>query len=223
MKKFFTLKTLKISAICAFVLLLVITAGFFIDSFAPANPKCYHKWVLSTFNGSYDKKGCPKTFWKPEQLVDEEKGVRAISYIVAETTVTNNEGINEIWLNLSDFKEATTTIFIRQGEGGSGKEIKQFTLNAKDLKASSDGWIKIYDVDDGDKKYEGTSYNKKFSIGFVTNIKVREMGFVGNLDMGVKFSDVYMMLGTDKFDDKKTCENLTDEQSTFPYLVNEEE
>ncbi len=221
MKFFFIRRNIKIG----FVLLLIVTACFVIDSFAPANPKCYHKWVLSTFNGSYDVKGNPKTYWEPEQFVDEETGIPAISFIVVDTTVTNNDGVNEIWLNLSDFKEYSTTILIRQGAGLAGvRELKQYQLTAKALKKDGDGWVKIYDTDLGDKKYEGNNYSKTFSIGFATDIRVREIAFVGNNNSEVKFENVYMMRDKDKVtgDGEYDCKKLTDEQSTFPYGAKQE-
>ena len=57
-------KTILIVLLSVVFLSSLVISCFIIDSLAVANPKAYHKFVLSTFNGSYDKEGLPSTYWQ---------------------------------------------------------------------------------------------------------------------------------------------------------------
>ena len=55
-------------ALAVILVIALVTTTFLVDSFAIANPKCYHKFFLSTFNGSYDAENMPSTYWQVKSL-----------------------------------------------------------------------------------------------------------------------------------------------------------
>ena len=225
--KFNASHVLKI-AVCAVSIIFLVAVGFFIDTFAPANPKCYHRWVLSSFHGSYNAKGCPETYMQFNTLANTETGERATKYIWTRVTVTEGAGVNEIWINVSDLYEDKAVIKIRTGKSESNTVLlKQYTLTAEELKKSKDGWIKIYDLDKGDKPHTST-YNQTFCIGFETEIRLREIGYVGNYGYDTQIEEWGTAIDEIVNADASSSEEsegykICDEKSTFPYAPLSEE
>ncbi len=145
------------------VVALAAALSFLVNSFAPANPRAYHVYFLSAFHGSFNKKGLPGTYWQPEQRTDGN--VRKICYL----RLSGSSDCNEVWINLSDFKELQTDIIVASGAGAPNVK-KRYNLTAKELKKSKDGWIKIYD-----KSKDSALSSSYLNIGFTTNIRVREV------------------------------------------------
>ena len=222
-KKFkFTGLHIRIISVVLASLMFLVSVGFFIDSFAPANPKCYHRWVLSTFNGSYNSKGSPKTYMQFNTLAVSETGDRATSYIWSRVTVTEGMGINEIWINVSDLYEDSVSIQVRSGKSEKNTDLlKRLTLTKDDLKKSKDGWFKIYDLDDGDKAHPSKT-NQTFCIGFEAEIRLREIGYVSNGGYAIKVEE--WGTATDERVHNNASSSVEsegykvfDENDTFPY------
>lgn len=222
-KKFnFSAFHIKLISVIAVSLIFLLAVGFFVDSFAPANPKSYHRWLLSTFNGSYNKEGLPKTYMQIETKANNETAERATSYVWSTVSVTEGAGVNEIWVNVSDLYEEEVSIKVRTGKSESNTILlKTYKLSKQELKKSKDGWIKIYDLDNGDKPHTAT-YGQTFAIGFEAGIRLREIGFVGNGGYEVQIEECGTAIDdmvdavtskTEGSEVSKVC----DEQKTFKY------
>ncbi len=221
---------IKLISAIAVALIFLVAVGFFIDSFAPTNPKCYHRWMFSTFHGSYDSKNGPKSYMQFENKANTETSERATSYVWAQVAVTEGAGVKEIWINVSDLYEEKDSISIKIRTGKSESNtvlLKDFKLTKKDLKSSKDGWIKIYDLANGDKEHTSKT-SQVFAIGFETQIRLREIAFVGNYgydaqirECGTAIDDMVddITSTTDGAEVKKIC----DEYSTFPYAPKTED
>lgn len=182
------------------VLIIVVSTLFIIDSFAPANPKSYHKFVISTFNGSYDKEGLPKSSWQVSPVKMEKDGKVDFATFYARYYVqyeSSSEYTSEIWINVSDFYGDSTKIIIAKGGGplpGAkyDEETYYYTLTKNKVKSSSDGWIKIFDSDWKGAFDVSSMY---LWVGFKNaKIRVREIAFIsseGNLSN--KYNDVTNM------------------------------
>ena len=180
----------------ALILVALISTLFFIDSFAVANPKCYHRWVLSTFNGSYNKEGLPETYWEVSPLEEVKDGKRQATTTFAKYYLDYGSGRTaQIWINISDFHNQSTKIEIAQSAGGGfntyEKETYFFTLTADMVKNSNDGWIKIFDSS------WTTDFVIKYTnvwIGFKgAKLRVREVAFLneeGNLPINTNFYSI---------------------------------
>lgn len=225
---------IKVSAVVLASIVFLVSAGFFVDSFAPANPKCYHRWVLSAFNGSYNAKGKPQTYMQLETQANIENGKSAITYLWAQTSVTNGAGIKEIWINVSDLYEEEVKVKIGTGKSEySSTFLKEYSLTKSIVKKSSDGWIKIYDCGqkedegkDGFDKVHTSNINPTFRVGFDRQIRVREIAFVGRKGNGVLIKDFGVAMDDDKSTPSANTESEVykafDEQTTFPFYVEEE-
>ena len=184
----------------ASVIVIAISSLFVIDSFAPANPKCYHKFVASTFNGSYDKDGLPKSYWQVSPVKMEKDGKVDFATFYARYYVqyeSSSEYTSEIWINVSDFYGDSTKITIAKGGGPLpnitfDEETYEYALTKNKVKNSEDGWIKIFDSD-----WKGTFdvSSMYLWVGFKNaKIRVREIAFIsseGNLSN--KYNDVTNM------------------------------
>lgn len=224
----------KVLAVVLASIVFLVSAGFFVDSFAPANPKCYHRWVLSAFNGSYNAKGNPETYIQLETQANAESGKRATTYLWAKTSVTNGAGIKEIWINVSDLYEEEVKIKVGTGKSeASSTFLDDYLLTKKELKASKDGWIKIYDC--GEKEDEGkegfspvhtSNVNPTFRVGFDRQVRVREIAFVGRRGNGVLIESFGIAMDDDKSTPSASSgsevHKAFDEQKTFPFYVEEE-
>ena len=157
MKKFIFTNNKKIfnrvlaGALAFIVVVAIVTCLFVVDSFAIANPKCYHKFFLSTFSGSYDAENMPSTYWQVESLEDGEGNVLKTKMKV-ELPITNKSEryLGQIWVNLSDLEGDKLEILTYYQTSDSStvykplnKEEKPFVITASELKKSEDGWFKI--------------------------------------------------------------------------------
>ncbi len=219
-------KKTKLTLISIAVGLIFITAILFIiDSFAPANPKVYHRWVLSTFSGSFDGEDTPNTYQQMEVLqdVDEESQV-VYSCIDTKVTTTNQVAIKEIWINISDLYNEELSIFISKGIDTKTTYIHDLTLSKKDIKSDKDGWFRIYYNENG-LSHNVSNFFGQIKIGFSANVKFREMVVVdinGNLgSIEVKGRSIGAMPNKDgtSITHKKTdlgdAKNIADEKNTF--------
>lgn len=168
-------KLIGIIAIALASILFIVCSLFVIDSVGPANPKAYKKWLLSTFNGSYEAEGLPKTYWQVEPMQSKE-GERVTSYAKFELSTTNGANVNQIWINISDLKENELEITI--GKGTSKLTVLGSTaITEKQVKNSDDGWFKVFDASHlGDFKELSTS--KQIWVGFKNDVRVREIVFI---------------------------------------------
>ncbi|MBO5851795.1 MAG: hypothetical protein J6R29_05645 [Clostridia bacterium] len=225
---------IKLISVIAVALMFLVSVGFFIDSFAPANPACYHRWVLSTFHGSYNSKNGPNTYMQFEIAKKTGTSERATSYVWSQVSVTNGAGVKEIWINVSDLYEDEAVIRIRTGKSESNTTVplKEYKLTKKALKASKDGWIKIYDCGEkgekGKDKEHTSETNQIFCIGFETQIRLREVGFVGRggyeaqiKECGTAIED--LVNSATSLTEGAEVKNICDENSTFPYAPKNEE
>ncbi len=176
-----------IAGVIAFIVLVSIVAGLFlIDSFALANPKCYHRFLLSTFNGSYDADNMPSTYWQVESLEDEEGNLLKMKAKV-ELPITNKAErfLGQIWINVSDLEGDLLSIYTYYQTSNTSTTYKPlnkgelpYVLTAKELRKSSDGWFKIYDFKDTEKYNKAYEYIDDYTIVFTSGVRVREMVFI---------------------------------------------
>ena len=206
---------IKIGVSVLAVIFFLTCALFVVDSFAPANPKCYDKFLLSTFNGSYDAEGLPKTYWQVEPRQDAE-GNRVPSIARFSLTTVDIESVGQIWINISDLKEKEAKITIVYGNTAltvSGTTV----ITAKQLKESQDGWIKVYDSTDANFK---TFTTKFVGVGFENEVRVREIAFKDiNGKAPEKVEVRGLSIGLSEDDAKPIPDNnvnkVADEQKTF--------
>ena len=211
---------IKLTAIILAVIFFVACVGIVVNSYAPANPKDYHRWFLSGINGSYNKEGNPKTYWAVSKMQSGNNDVT----VYGEITVTGSyTKINEVWVNVSDLYEEETEIIV---VNGSTKVVNKYLLKAEDLKKSQDGWLKIYDLEEAELD-ANDDYVKitstKFFIGFNTAINVRELVVAdadGNtIDYSIKGIKIDNQSTSIDDEEVKNAENgvsnLNDEQKLF--------
>ncbi len=163
-----------ISVILAVIVFLV--AGLFVvDSFAPANPKPFHKWVLSTFSGSFDGEDTPNTFYQVQIQKNIETGERQYSCINTKISTTNSENVKEIWVCFSDLYEDNIEIFLSTGWQGKSKYLSQRSYSKADVKGDKDGWFRIYNREKDGLVINSSGFYGQLRIGFSANVKVREI------------------------------------------------
>ncbi len=168
-------------ALAVIILIALVTSTFLVNSFAIANPKCYHKFFLSTFNGSYDAENMPSTYWQVKSLEDSEGNKLKVQAKV-ELPITD-EGLGQIWINVSDFAGDKLEIFSYYGTNNRelNKDKTPVIITADDIKNSQDGWFKIYDFNDTESFNKASNYTDDYLISFSTGIRIREMVFI-NMD-----------------------------------------
>ena len=168
-------------ALAVILVIALVTTTFLVDSFAIANPKCYHKFFLSTFKGSYDAENMPSTYWEVKGYEDNEGNSLKVKAKM-ELPITNKAErvLGQIWINVSDFAGDKLEIFSYYGtsEYALNKNETPYTLTAKDIKNSQDGWFKVYDFEDTENFAKASNYTDDYSITFSTGIRVREMVFI---------------------------------------------
>ncbi len=171
-------KLISVILIAVASILFIVCSLFVIDSVGPANSKVYKKWLLSTFNGSYEAEGMPKTYWQIEPMQSKD-GNRVVSYAKFTLSTTNNADIKEIWVNISDLKESEAKVTI--GKGTAKLTILgSKTVSAKQVKNSEDGWFKIYDSSDTET-FDALN-SKQIWVGFQNDVRVREIVFIDSND-----------------------------------------
>ena len=179
----------KAKIILAVVLSLVVflTAGLFVvDSFAPASPKPYHRWVISTFNGSYDAEGKPKTSYQIEVKTDKKTGKLEYSCINTKISTTNTENVKEIWISISDLYEKELNVVLSKGWEGKSEFLTERTFTKSDVRRNADGWFKVYNNTESGLEYNKYGFYGQLRLSFSANVKVREIVVV----------DVYGIVGT---------------------------
>ncbi len=211
-------------AIAFILLLVVVTSLFVVDSFASANPKCYHKFFLSTFNGSYDKEGMPSTYWQVNAYTKEETGEALPVKVQVELPIQNRTEryLGQIWINVSDFKGDKVEIFTYRGENGKNKALnkddKPYVLTANAIKESKDGWFKVYDYKNTDKYIQAYQSVVNYAISFSNEIRIREIVFVDTADVVIKGAnqiEEYIGNLKNQFENSNPAKNAVDEYELF--------
>lgn len=178
-KKIF--KRVGIITLSVIIALFLLLGCFMVDSMAVANPKCYHKWVLSTFHGSYDKKDMPKTYWQVRSYKDKETNEVLPLYAKAKLSLDSlgNNHLGQIWINVSDFAGDKIEITVGQTEQNETLNKKgAYKITAEDIKNSKDGWFKVYDYTDKTNFKTPMTSITIYWIGISTDIRIREMVFI---------------------------------------------
>lgn len=212
---------------------IIVSSLFVINAYAPANPKCYHKFVKSTFNGSYDGKDTPNSFYQVEIGKEISTNEVLYSFIDAKISATNARNISEIWINLSDVYEDELTITLSKGYANKTYLIKEKTLTAKDIKKDEDGWFLLYNNQKDGLDYSNDSkFYGELKIGFSANVKVREIVL---LDTKKDFASMKVTKctvgpkptadGVDGYQEinQGNSTNAFDEQTKFPFKKADEE
>lgn len=172
-------KSVKIISI-VLAIIAFITAGLFVvDSFAPASPQAYHKFVISTFSGSFDGEGTPNSYYQVEIQKNSQSGEVQYFCLNTKVSTTNNVNIKEIWINFSDLYEDDINIFTSMGWQGKSKYLSERTYTKSQIRRDKDGWFKIYNT--GKKEGLEVNYREFYGqlrVGFSANVKVREIVIV---------------------------------------------
>ena len=217
-------KVFKTIIACVIAVLFVVVSCFMVNSFAPANPKCYHKFMLSTFNGSYDQEGMPKTSWKVRVFKDKGTEKQSTTFVKVNLNIleSNVRSLNQIWINVSDFYRDSIEVssFFGSVQMQKLNKDKPYTLTASDIKKSKDGWFKIYDSKDSKNFIEATPGLRDIWIGFSTEINVREMVFIDSKNELIKApttSELYLDNHTHKIEDvsENSITTMFDESALF--------
>ena len=215
---------IKLVACIVAVVFFLVCIAVVINSYAPANPKDYHRWFLSGINGSYEKDGNPNKYWQVEKKMSGDKYLSTYAQIELVGSYTS---VNEIWINLSDLYEDKLEIEIINA---SSRTINKVTITADEMKDSENGWFNLYDLD---VAKESTTDNilevnsRKFSIGFNTKINVREIVFVKDKNTDGKYEIINYNITAEKIENQVTdldkitesetsIHNIKNEQTTFP-------
>ena len=99
-------------ALAVVMVIALVTATFVVDSLAIANPKCYHKFFLSSFNGSYDAENMPVTYWQVKSLKDDAGNNLKVKAKVELPIIDKGERVlGQIWINVSDLEGERLEIF----------------------------------------------------------------------------------------------------------------
>ena len=232
-KKINAKKWISIGLSVFLIISILLSVLFVIDSFAPANPKVYDRWVLSGINGSYDGKDTPNTFYQVEIHQDYDSGEVLYSCVDLKVSSTNSEPIKEIWINISDLYESKLNIFLGKGTAGATKLLKDITLTANDIRNDEDGWFRLYNNKNG-LNYNVSGFYGELKIGFSANIKLREVVVVDVKDnlfstmrldgcsAGQKPTADKSVTYKDKFENSD-IRFITDEQEKFPFVQHEED
>ncbi len=220
-------KSVKIIAIILAIIAFITAGLFVVDSFAPANPKVYHRFVLSTFSGSFDGEDTPNSAYQVEIQKNSQSGEKQYFCINTKVSTTNNENIKEVWINFSDLYEDEINIFTSMGWQGKSKYLSERTYTKSDVRKNNDGWFNIYKTG----KKEGLEVNSheflgQLRVGFSANIKVREIvvvdmeGKVGKVlvnhcsNGGKPVVDGYAEMHDGELN-PESVSNVCDEGSTF--------
>ena len=212
-----------ISVVLLAVMFFVLCAMIVVNSYAPYNPKRYHKWFLSAMHGSYDKEGLPSTYF---QVEDYENGEP--TFIKLET---KREGkyVAAIYANLSDLKENEVKFSVYNGSKSAvtqNTSLGNFDLKGEDLKDSEDGWIKIYDAKNSTVKDTDVS-SKTFYVSINKRIRVRELVLLDGDGKVMNYTVKGYVLGNKTFDESETevkdkavsVYKIADEQQTYPNYI----
>ena len=174
----FTKKNIAIILAVTLSFLFIVASLFVVDSFSPANPKVYHRWFVSTFAGSFDGEDTPNTYHQIDIKKDISSGESLYSCIDLELNPVNGSKnpCKEIWINISDLQSTELNIFFAYGHTLNVQHVFEKTLTEKEIRADEDGWFLIYS---NDKGLSVAGADKSVKIGFSSNVRVREIYFVG--------------------------------------------
>ncbi len=240
-KKKRKLKKPLVALITLVVFAAIVTSSlFFIDSLAPANPKVYHKFVKSTFNGSYDGEGTPNAYYQVELQKDKETGEVLYSFLdVHVSTVGGTSGVtsvSEIWINFSDVEADELTITLSKGYELKTYLIKEKTFSKKDIKKDEDGWFRLYN---GTLDVTKSDFLGQLRFGFSSSVRVREivvldtdknvstLGTANGTDIRYSVGPKPTVEGTQGYtkvttaQTDKSLQNVRGESATFPFLKHE--
>ena len=170
--------TKKAKIVIASVLAVIafLTAGLFVlDSFAPASPKPYHKFALSTFTGSFDAEGLPSSYYQVQIQKEVGKNEAEYSCINTKVSTIESENIREIWVSFSDLYENELNIVLSTGWEGKSKFLSERTYSKSDVKNNENGWFKVYSSGGEGFKYNGSGVYGQIRFAFSANVKVREI------------------------------------------------
>ena len=218
----FTKKNIALILAISLGFLFIVASLFIVDSFSPANPKVYHRWFISTFAGSFDGENTPNTYHQIDIKKDIDSGESLYSCIDLELNPVNGSKnpCKEIWINLSDVQSTELNIFFAYGHTLNVQYIFEKTLTEKDIRADKDGWFLLYSSDSG---LPVSGADKYLKIGFSSNVRVREIYFVG-LKNTIRAKAVSCTYGLKPTKDKSvnhekssvsTADNVVDEAKTF--------
>ncbi len=226
--EFFKKLWVKVVAIILAVTLVVFSALLFLNTFAPNNPKCYHRFGLSGFNGSFDKKGNPTSYYTAEPKYIEGYGYYEFTKIKLEKGKAAS-----IYVNISDLWEDSLTIYLRRGENASGPLIsaykgktikdendkdvvlKDFVIDANTLKKDKDGWVKI------NLKYRENETHYTYYLAFSTKVNIREVVFTDIDNNALKYDVVsYLRRGDIDNTEKGAVEYTLENINTYKDLDN---
>lgn len=212
------------------IVLFLVASLFVIDSFAPANPKVYHRFALSTIFGSFDGEDTPNSYYQVQIQKSIETGEKQYSCINTKISTTNSENVKEIWINLSDVYDNELKIYLSTGWEGKSKYLSEITYSKSKIKKNSDdGWFRVYNTktkEDGLKVNDYGFYGQ-LRFSFSSNCKVREIVVVdmkGNLGTvtAQHCSNGGVPAGKDKYADShdnkfkpNDMTNVGDEKTTF--------
>ena len=208
------IKRIAVISLSVIVAAFLLLGCFIVDSMAVANPKCYHKWVLSTFHGSYDKKDMPKTYWQVRSFKDKETNESLTVYAKTKLELDNlgTNHLGQVWINVSDFAGDKIEITVGYSEQNESlnKNEKAYTITSSDIKNSKDGWFKVYDYQDKTNFIAPKTSITVYWIGFSTDIRVREMVFIDSTGKVAKTSDLKEYLGNQENSGYLDLENSID-------------
>ncbi len=213
-------------ALAVVSILFLVAICFMVDGFSKVNPKCYHRFILSTFHGSYDEEGLPSTYWQVIPRIDNNTGafltVRADIeldiYDYAETKV------DQIWINVSDFvgdklEVGTFTYTDSNVRTYNSYNVNNlpFVITREQIKNSKDGWFKVYDTNDTVNFKSSRTYNYMYSLAFKDEVRIREIVFISSKQevlKEVKHSNEYLERQPNN-DAKNPIKNAVDEPTLF--------
>lgn len=218
----------KVFAMIMAIVVFLVASLFVLDTFAPANPKVYHRFALSTIFGSFDGDDTPNSYYQVQIQKSTVSGEKQYSCINTEIRTTNSENVKEIWINLSDLYDEELKIYLSTGWEGKSKYLSERTYSKSDIKNSSDGWFRVYKTGKEDGLVINSSgFYGQLRFSFSSNCKVREIVVVdmkGNLGTvtAQHCSNGGVPAGKDKYADShdnkfypEDMKNVGDEKTTF--------
>ena len=175
-------------ALAVIIVIALATTTFVVNSFAVANPKCYHKFLLSTFNGSYDAENMPSTYWQITTREADGKTFPKMAKVELPIVNYSERVLGQVWINVSDFSGDKLDIYSFYGtsEKALNKNNKPYTITANDIRNSQDGWFKVYDFNDSENFIASSNYTDDYSFTFSSSIRIREMVFIDSTNELIK-------------------------------------
>ncbi len=172
-------KKLKITFAVILSIMVFLTAGLFVvDSFAPASPQPYHRWVASTFAGSFDAEGKPNTYYQVQIQKDVSTGKAEYSCINTKISTINSKNLREVWISFSDLYEQDIEIFLSKGWEGKSGYFWEVKYTKSQVRNNKTGWFRVYNNTGSGVDINKGGFIGQLRIGFSANVKVREIVIV---------------------------------------------